>query len=90
MVRANSKIQATNSDVTYLDNVISDIQEFNHQLNDHLLQLFKQRSEIGLMKNGSIAKIEQITTISKQRIYIPKNKNDLFMVYLFQRKQWKR
>ena len=77
VLKANSKIQATNSDVTYLDNVISEIQELNHQLNDHLLQLFKQRSEIGLMKNGSIAKIEQITTISKQRIYIPKNKNDL-------------
>ena len=29
------------------------------------------------MKNGSVAKIEQITTVSKQRIYIPKNKNDL-------------
>ena len=29
------------------------------------------------MKNGSVAKIEQITTVSKQRIYIPKNKKDL-------------
>ena len=29
------------------------------------------------MKDGSIAKIEQITTISKQRIYTPRKNSDV-------------
>ena len=39
--------------------------------------LEKIRSELYKMKDGSIAKIEQITTISKQRIFDPKGSRDV-------------
>lgn len=39
--------------------------------------LGKIRSELYKMKDGSIAKIEQITTISKQRIFDPKGSRDV-------------
>ena len=39
--------------------------------------LKKINQELQRMKNGSIAKIEQITTISKQRIYDPKKSADV-------------
>lgn len=40
--------------------------------------LKKSIREISKMKNGSIALVNQITTISKQRIYDPKNNNGIF------------
>lgn len=39
--------------------------------------LDKIKSELNRMKDGSIAKIEQITTISKQRIFDPKRSSDV-------------
>lgn len=39
-------------------------------------RLDKDKREIERMKLGSIAKIEQITTISKMRIYVPKKSTD--------------
>lgn len=39
--------------------------------------LEKIKTELHRMKDGSIAKIEQITTISKQRIYDPKKSSDV-------------
>lgn len=41
----------------------------------HLLNKYKQ--EIEHMKQGSIAMMEQITTISKIRIYVPRKSNDI-------------
>lgn len=46
-------------------------------LSDKKRSLDKIKSELYKMKDGSIAKIEQITTISKQRIFDPKGSNDV-------------
>ncbi len=43
---------------------------------EELRQLKKYEKEISRMKQGSIAMMEQITTVSKMRIYIPKNTSD--------------
>lgn len=46
-------------------------------LSDEEKNLNKIKSELHKMKDGSIAKIEQITTISKQRIFDPKGSKDV-------------
>ena len=47
------------------------------QLTIDMEYLKKMEKEIDKMKKGSIALVHQITTISKQRIYNPQNKNDI-------------
>lgn len=47
-------------------------------INNQLNLLDKMRFEISKMKNGSIALVNQITTISKIRIYDPKTTKDMF------------
>lgn len=47
------------------------------QLQEETKSLQKINAELHRMKEGSIAKIEQITTISKQRIYDPKKNADV-------------
>ena len=47
------------------------------ELNAELIYLQKLALELQKMKEGSIARITQITTISKQRIYNPKSKRDI-------------
>lgn len=47
------------------------------QFQEEERNLEKIQSELTKMKYGSIAKIEQITTISKQRIYDPKGNRDV-------------
>lgn len=59
--------------------ISSMIQNLNQQiiaLNQSLDSLLRDKVEIDRMKMGSIAKIEQITTISKMRIYTPKKSAD--------------
>ncbi len=51
--------------------------ETSRNLSFELNYLQKLLLEIKKMKEGSIARITQITTISKQRIYNPKNTNDI-------------
>lgn len=52
-----------------------DIQRYISQEKD--FDASKIKSELYKMKDGSIAKIEQITTISKQRIFDLKGNNDV-------------
>lgn len=47
-----------------------------NNLFEDLNTLKKHEREISRMKEGSIAKVEQITTISKMRIYVPKKSTD--------------
>lgn len=65
------KVAAKEADklTTELENQISD-------LTFKLDILEKNKIEIDLMKTGSIVKIEQIRTVSKMRIWIPKTPND--------------
>lgn len=52
-------------------------EELNH-INEQLENTKKMENRISKMKKGSIALVNQITTISKQRIYDPLNSKDTF------------
>ena len=56
---------------------ISQITKKIEKLNSELELLARMRSEIFKMKTGSIALVNQITTISKIRIYDPKTDHDI-------------
>lgn len=58
-------------------NVINKLQIQLDDNHAHMKLLAKYKRELQHMKIGSRALIGQITTISKQRIYIPKNTNDV-------------
>lgn len=60
-----------------LDKHIESIRLALSELEEKERNLRKINQELLKMKNGSIAKIEQITTISKQRIYDPKKSADV-------------
>lgn len=59
------------------DDLIDELNERVKNLNAESNKLIKFRKEIDKLKIGSIALTEQITTISKMRIYTPKSRNDL-------------
>lgn len=67
-----SKFSAKFNDTFY------SVKEEHQQLQSKLDLLEKMRFEISKMKNGSIALVNQITTISKIRIYDPKTNKDMF------------
>lgn len=56
--------------------LLNDLQQQMNNVNSQLESLEKNKAEIDLMKKGSIVKLEQIRTISKIRIWIPKSKQD--------------
>lgn len=60
-----------------LPKILSDAKLKIKQLTKETEMLNKYQKEIDKMKQGSIALMEQITTISKMRIYGPKNSSDL-------------
>lgn len=65
------------------DLIAAQTENLNHlhkvrkQLHEEEQSLQKISAELHRMRNGSVAKIEQITTISKQRIYDPKKSGDV-------------
>lgn len=61
-----------------LYNQAYEIKKKQKMINNQLGLLEKMRFEISKMKNGSIALTNQITTISKIRIYDPKTTKDMF------------
>ncbi len=76
--KEKKRIQGIIDDIEH--GVPIDIDEVNAQLSDvesKLVFLERLRNEITKMKIGSIALVNQITTISKIRIYDPKNNNDI-------------
>lgn len=56
--------------------VILSVQEQVKEVEEDILLLEKYNKEISRMKQGSIAMMEQITTVSKMRIYIPRKSSD--------------
>lgn len=63
--------------IQHTEEMLATQQEALRLLDDESKNLKKIESELQKMKDGSIAKIEQITTISKQRIYDPKRSSDV-------------
>lgn len=75
-------IKESNEEPTIEENqnieaILSDLKERVADIKRTVQILEKYDKEISHMKQGSIAMMEQITTISKMRIYIPKNSTDL-------------
>ncbi len=58
------------------DKLSNDFDKQSEALKSQIQILKKNKNEIDLMKEGSIVKIEQIRTISKMRIWIPKTPKD--------------
>ena len=58
--------------------IISDLQKQYDETKADVTQLQKYKREIEHMNQGSIAMMEQITTISKMRIYVPRKSRDIF------------
>lgn len=83
--KVNSKISTLikqiNEQKTFLtsldDNMPTDVAERIKKLIDDLKLLQRMKSEIQRMKVGSIALVNQVTTISKIRIYDPKTDSDV-------------
>lgn len=59
-----------------IDEVLSNLRKRQEEVNKDIYLLEKLSREISHMKQGSIALMEQITTISKMRIYVPKKSSD--------------
>ena len=73
-----SALPESNEDEKIIKNVkLNNISEKMKLLKNDIDLIDKVEKEISQMKNGSIALINQITTISKQRIYNPKSDVDV-------------
>lgn len=74
--------QKTNSE---LDSLIIELENSTKKLSQEIANTERLQKEILSLKLGSIAKIRQITTISKMRIYNPRNTNEpLYGIHLSQ------
>lgn len=76
--RLHDKIQQFKDNEHALYSQAYEIEKKQKIINSQLDLLEKMRFEISKMKNGSIALTNQITTISKIRIYDPKTTKDMF------------
>ncbi len=74
---APQPLTETAEDLNWIDGLISFYNESLKELDEKKQSLAKIDTELHKMRYGSIAKIEQITTISKQRIYDPKKSADV-------------
>ena len=66
----------TTTDTNNIRKVILELEEQAESINRDIVMLEKYSKEISRMKQGSIAMMEQITTISKMRIYVPTKYTD--------------
>ena len=71
------KIGTDNDTIISIRNMISFLKEQIQEINTDIEILKKYSKEISHMKQGSIAMMEQITTVSKMRLYVPKKSTDI-------------
>ena len=74
----NLKENPTENTEAELINLLATIEQKIDKLNIERKTLNIYNKELQKLKKGSIALMEQITTVSKMRIYKPKNEHDLF------------
>ncbi len=60
-----------------INQILKEIEERKAKVQEESIRLNKYKKEVDKLKSGSIALMEQITTVSKMRIYKPQNANDL-------------
>lgn len=73
LIKEKQVIASSLEDVDSLNALVSELEAKNKQLLNEIDKTQKVKQELLTLKQGSIAKIQQITTISKMRIYNPKN-----------------
>lgn len=66
----------TETELDELEKLVSELEQRQKQLHQEIDNTERIKNELLTLKQGSIAKIRQITTISKMRIYNPKNSSD--------------
>lgn len=71
------KTEITLERVNDITKIREDLEKRQTELNKDITLLEKYAKEISRMKQGSIALMEQISTISKMRIYVPKKSTDI-------------
>ena len=76
-VAATSTSEQAHDEANKIDDVMSEFSNTNKDLKKKRELLKKTSDEISRMKLGSVAKVEQITTISKIRIIDPKKTADV-------------
>lgn len=76
-IQNTEKAEITIKQVEGINKVLSDLEERQIELDKDITLLQKYAKEISRMKQGSIALMEQISTISKMRIYVPKKSTDI-------------
>lgn len=74
---SDDRVQENTEQMKQINTTIEGFKIEQDQLQKELEALQKLGEEISFMKEGSIARIEQITTISKMRIWIPKHSSDV-------------
>lgn len=71
-----SKIESSDTNSDELNELITEFEQKTKELTHEIEKAERLKKEILSLKQGSIAKVQQITTISKIRIYNPKYKSD--------------
>ena len=72
----HSSLENSDKSIVELEELITKLETQTLELASEIENAEKLKEEILSLKQGSIAKIQQITTISKMRIYNPKNASD--------------
>ena len=68
-----AKLATAETDEEDLELLVEELEKKNKQLFNEIEKTDRIKRELLTLKQGSVAKIQQITTISKMRIYNPKN-----------------
>lgn len=76
LIREKSPIAFEHSKFTELDQLQNNLKETESNLEKDITDAERIKQELNNLKKGSVAKVEQIRTISKMRIYNPRGKRD--------------
>ena len=71
-----TSVETSEKNSTELNALIKELENKVTNLEQEIKKAEKVKAELLSLKHGSSAKIQQITTISKMRIYNPKNASD--------------
>ncbi len=76
LIKEKNSTATSKTDEKDLKVLLEDLEKKSISLESEIEKAEKIKSELLTLKQGSIAKIQQITTISKMRIYNPKNSSN--------------
>lgn len=73
-----------------ITNALNHVADEINSISEEIKNVKRWDNEVSLMREGSIARIEQITTVSKMRIWIPKNTSNVLYNISFSENTMKR